>query len=263
VSAAVRRLGQLDQVGQVGQLDAGDRRAAIVLLTAAIALTVNNFAADDARWLVSTLDSVGFDEWARRLHAAMTTSPSAAGNDLTFWAVVQITSYVVPAALVIRFVFRERFAAFGVRIRGTARYSPVYVGLYAVALPALVLVSTTHEFQTRYPFLRITEADALRPLFVWWSLYALQFCALEFFFRGFMVHGLAPRFGTAAVFVMALPYNMLHYGKPMLEALAAIVGAVVLGILALRSRTIWWGAALHIAVAGTMDLLSLWHRGVV
>ena len=56
-------------------LDAGDRRAALVLLTAALALTVNNFASDDATWLVSTLDAVGLDAWAQRLHAAMTTSP--------------------------------------------------------------------------------------------------------------------------------------------------------------------------------------------
>jgi membrane protease YdiL (CAAX protease family) len=245
------------------QLEARDRRVAIVLITAALALTINNFAADDAQWLVSTLDAVGLDALSRRLHAAMTTSPSASGNDLTFWAIVQITSYVVPAALVIRYALGETISDFGVRIRGTVRFAPVYAGLYAVSVPALLLVSTTHEFQSRYPFLRVDVGDAFSPLFVWWLLYAAQFCALEFFFRGFLVHGLAPRFGTAAVFVMAVPYNMLHYGKPMLEALAAILGAVVLGLLSLRSRTIWWGAGLHIAVAGTMDLLSLWHRGIL
>ena len=234
-----------------------------MLVTAALALTLNNFAADDAAWLVRVLDGAGADVFAQRLHAAMTTSPSAEGNDLTFWAIVQISSYVLPAMLVVKFWFRERLADFGVRIVGTGRQAGVYAALFLVALPALLFASTTGEFQDRYPFLRIESGDALRPLFVWWGLYALQFCALEFFFRGFLVHGLAPRFGSAAVFVMAVPYNMLHYGKPMLEALAAIVGGIALGLLALRSRTIWYGAALHIAVAATMDLLSLWHRGVI
>ncbi len=66
-------------------------------------------------------------------------------------------------------------------------------------------------------------------MYVWWALYFLQFCALEFFFRGFLLHGIAPRLGWASIFAMALPYNMLHYGKPMPEALAAIVGGIALG----------------------------------
>jgi membrane protease YdiL (CAAX protease family) len=98
-------------------------------------------------------------------------------------------------------------------------------------------------------------------MWCWWGLYALQFVALEFFFRGFLVHGLVPRFGWLAVPVMVVPYNMLHYGKPMPEALAAIVGGFVLGTLAIRTRSIWWGAALHISIAATMDLLALWHAG--
>jgi membrane protease YdiL (CAAX protease family) len=244
------------------RLDEGDRRVAIVLLTAALALTFNEFAASDPAWLVTALDGLGFDRWSDRLFAAMHTSAHAEANDLTFWAVVQIVGYVVPAACVIRFVLRERLADHGVRIAGTFASARVYAVLFAIALPAIVVASTTQEFQARYPFLDVQPGDPLRPLLLWWCLYALQFCALELFFRGFLIHGLAPRLGMASVFVMALPYNMLHYGKPLLEALAAIVGAIVLGTLALRARTIWWGAALHIAVAGTMDVLSLWHRGV-
>jgi hypothetical protein len=49
----------------------------------------------------------------------------------------------------------------------------------------------------------------------------------------------------------------------MPEALAAIVGGIVLGTLSLKTRSIWLGAALHIAIAGTMDVASLWHRGLL
>jgi membrane protease YdiL (CAAX protease family) len=73
------------------------------------------------------------------------------------------------------------------------------------------------------------------------------------------VHGLAPRLGWAAIFAMVLPYNMLHYGKPMPEALAAIVGGIVLGTLSVKTRSIWLGVALHISVAITMDLSALGH----
>ena len=243
------------------RIEPDDRRAAIVLVTAALALTINNFAADDPGWLVTLLDTIGLDGLGTRLDDATTTSARAERNDLVFWATVQIMSYVVPAALAIRWLLGERLADHGVRLRGTARHALPYAVFFLVALPAIVAASTTSEFQDRYPFLTVRAGDSLAPLMVWWVVYALQFCALEFFFRGFMVHGLFPKFGRAAVFVMVLPYNMLHYGKPMLEAIAAIVGGVALGFYALRSRTIWWGAILHIAVALTMDSLSLWQQG--
>ena len=249
-------------IARASSLTPADRRAIWVLLTAALALTFNNFAADDSRWLERLLGGVGFDRLSVQLRDSMTRSSAAERNDLIFWAIVQVSGYVVPALLVIRFVLRERLRDHGVRIAGTLRYAAPYAALYIVSVPALVAVSSTAEFQARYPFLRIEAGEALAPLLVWWVVYALQFCALEFFFRGFLVHGLAPRFGLMAVFVMAVPYNMLHYGKPMLEALAAIIGGVVLGVLALRSRTIWYGAGLHIAIALTMDILSLIRRGV-
>ena len=35
----------------------------------------------------------------------------------------------------------------------------------------------------------------------------------------------------------------------------------VLGTLSLRTGSMWWGAAIHTAVAWGMDLLSLGHQG--
>ena len=96
-----------------------------------------------------------------------------------------------------------------------------------------------------------------------WVMYAAQLVALEFFFRGFMVHGLKHRLGYAAIFVMVVPYNMIHFEKPLLEAIGAIAGGVTLGTLSLKTRSIWWGAALHIAVAGVMDVLALSQKGLL
>ena len=99
-------------------------------------------------------------------------------------------------------------------------------------------------------------------MYRWWVLYWLQFCALEFFFRGFLLHGLAPRLGWAAIFAMALPYNMLHYGKPMPEALAAIVGGIVLGTLGPEDPVdLARCRPPHLHRRLTMDLFALWHLG--
>jgi membrane protease YdiL (CAAX protease family) len=59
------------------------------------------------------------------------------------------------------------------------------------------------------------------------------------------------------VFVAVAPYCMIHFTKPLLEVLAAIPAGIVLGLLAMRARSIWGGAALHVGVAWTMDALAL------
>ena len=62
----------------------------------------------------------------------------------------------------------------------------------------------------------------------WELAYGLQFIGLEFFFRGFMVHGTKHRFGFYAIFVMMVPYCMIHFRKPMPETCGAIVAGMVM-----------------------------------
>ncbi len=241
-----------------------DRKMVLVFVTAAVALTCGNFLSDGGRpeWLETILRTAGLHGLALRLHDGMLVSTHRDWNQLAFWAVVVITSYVLPPVLVIRFVLRERVRDYGLRVRGIRPHLRAYAVLYAVAAPLIVAASFTASFQDRYPFFHPASGHSLWPyLYAWWLLYWLQFCALEFFFRGFLLHGLAPRLGWAAIFAMALPYNMLHYGKPMPEALAAIIGGIVLGSLSLKTRSVWWGAVLHISIAFTMDVCALTHAG--
>ena len=236
----------------------------LVFVTAAVALTCSNFLSDGSQpqWLETILRGVGLHGLASRLHDGMLLSTHRDFNQLAFWAVVVISAYVLPALLVIKVVLREHVRDYGLRVRGILPHVRTYAVLYAVAAPLIVAASFTASFQDRYPFFHPAAGHSLWPyMYAWWLLYWLQFCALEFFFRGFLLHGIAPRLGWAAIFAMALPYNMLHYGKPMPEALAAIVGGIVLGSLSLKTRSVWWGAALHISIAITMDICALTHAG--
>lgn len=238
-------------------------RVGVVLVTVALALTFMEFLGEktEPQWLISTLDAVGLDGTAERLSAALTTSERAPLNRWVFWAVAQVIGYVVLPVVVIKGVLGARVADFGLR-RPHRSDVPVYLIMFGLLLPAVVLVSFTGPFQGKYPFYTPPSGEGLWPtMAVWWPLYAAQFVALEFFFRGFIVHGLKGRLGYAAVLVMIVPYNMIHFNKPLLEAIGAIGGGLALGTLSLKTRSIWLGAALHIAVAGAMDVLALTHAG--
>ena len=50
------------------------------------------------------------------------------------------------------------------------------------------------------------------------------------FFRGWWIRT-TRIFGVGAIFGMAVPYSMIHYGKPYLETCSAVIAGVVLGSL--------------------------------
>ncbi len=179
---------------------------------------------------------------------------------LSYWSGMTALCYMVLPALYVKLVIRGRLRDFGLQVRGTLRHAWLYVAMYGLVLPAVILVSRLPSFQRTYPFYQ----DAARTWgdFVGWELlYGLQFLSLEFFFRGVMVQGFRARLGFYAILMPILPYCMIHYGKPLPETLGAIFAGLVLGAMALFTRSIWLGVAIHISVALTMDVLSLWAQG--
>ncbi|MCB9560026.1 MAG: CPBP family intramembrane metalloprotease [Kofleriaceae bacterium] len=152
----------------------------------------------------------------------------------------------------------ERLRDYHISMRGFIKHLWVYVVLFALVLPAVYLASKTASFQATYPFYKSANRSRF-DLLAWEGLYALQFLSLEFFFRGFLLQGLRRALGSNAIFVMIVPYCMIHYGKPMPETFGAIGAGLILGTLAMRTRSIWGGVLIHVGVAVSMDLFALGH----
>jgi membrane protease YdiL (CAAX protease family) len=151
---------------------------------------------------------------------------------------------------------------YGVKLKGVFSLWWMYILMLAVMLPIVIVASRSEGFQATYPFFEPFPNEPLWPRFwIWEVAYFLQFVGLEFFFRGFLLHGIRRRFGAYAIFVMMVPYCMIHFGKPIPETLAAIVAGIILGFMSLKTRSIWMGAALHVTVALTMDTCALWRVG--
>ncbi|WP_176754246.1 CPBP family intramembrane glutamic endopeptidase [Nitrosomonas sp. Nm132] len=131
-------------------------------------------------------------------------------------------------------------------------------------IPIIVYFSGTESFMAGYPFYDVGKTEKLYPSFVIWQMfYFLQFIALEFLFRGFLLHGTKRKFGIHAIFVMTIPYCMIHFGKPLPETIGAIVAGVVLGAMSLKSKSIWPGVMLHYGIAIMMDLCVLYRKGIL
>lgn len=133
----------------------------------------------------------------------------------------------------------------------------LYPAMYAVMLPLLLHLAPDPRFQATYPFFKY--AREFPTLGILWELsYALMFCTLEFFFRGFLIGELRKRWGYRAVLLSAIPYFLIHYNKPFPEMLGSLPAGVALGTLSYFTGSIWGGVFAHLAVAFTMDALQLW-----
>lgn len=140
----------------------------------------------------------------------------------------------------------------------------------AVMVPAVVVASRLDAFKGMYPLagngaFMLSEGGKATPsvkLFLVYELgYFLYFVGWEFLFRGWMLNGLLKAWGRApAILVQVAPFAIMHLGKAELEALGSVIAGVALGILALRTRSFWYGALIHGVIAVFMDCLSVWPR---
>lgn len=239
------------------------RKVFLICITVALSLTMIKYLGEP-KFFASFLENLGLESLASAFTDSMSIHPNAELLRLTHWVgIILLFYFAVPFAL-IRLVFRERLTDYGMSFKGAFRDYYLYLIMLVVMVPLVVFFSTTSSFQAKYPFYELGPGEPLFPNFWTWELlYFLQFLALEFFFRGFMVHGMKQRFGFYSVLVMTIPYCMIHFGKPLPETIAAIVAGIVLGTLSLKSRSIWLGVAIHYSVGLTMDLCALWQKGLL
>jgi len=177
-----------------------------------------------------------------------------------YWALFKLVNYFLLPALCIKLVLKQRIRDFGFDTQHSAKVWALYVGMALAVLPIAYAVSFSPAFLRTYP--KFAGAAGSWSLLVSWELaYGLQFFLLEFFFRGFFLFALARHLGAIAIFVMVVPYSMIHFGKPPAECVGSVVAGVVLGTIALRTRSIYGGVLVHCTIAWSMDLFALLHKG--
>jgi membrane protease YdiL (CAAX protease family) len=240
----VRRIWtEIDEESRAERRPGLDLRPLVVLVVVAISLTLQEYIGERGffhRMFADTAfaDSRYFDLWG-----------------FVWWSGWRVLGYVVIPLTVIPFLGIP-LRRYHVSPRGFLRHLPLYVLLFALVLPLVYLMAHTKDFQRIYPFYKLAKRSTF-DLWAWEALYAIQFLSLEFFFRGFILVALRPALGVHAIWVMIVPYCMIHYGKTMAETTGAIFAGIILGTIAMRTRSIWGGVAIHVGVALTMDLLCV------
>jgi len=176
-----------------------------------------------------------------------------------WWGVTRIGGYLLPLVLWPLFFREDHLADFGLRARGFREHAWIYAFCVAVMVPIILIVSRQRDFITYYPMYK-QAGRSWMDFGLWELVYVGQFFTLEIFFRGFWLRAMRG-FGAAAIWSMVVPYCMIHFGKPYLEACGAMVAGVVLGSLSMYTRSIYAGFLVHSTVAIMNDGVSLYRAG--
>jgi membrane protease YdiL (CAAX protease family) len=239
-----------------------DWRPLVALVVGAVCLTFMEYFGHSGGPPNAVLDFHELVAWAWGDDAPeIRTSRWFGLAEFAWWSGWRVLGYLVVPALVVKLVFRERVRDHGLETKGFTEHAWIYGVGYLVVLVGVIFVANFDDgFRDYYPFYR-RAFRSWSDFLGWEVLYAAQFFALEFFFRGFWLRSMRGALGSQAIFAMVVPYCMIHFGKPFLECLAAIIAGVFLGTLAMKTRSIWSGFLIHVSVAVSMDVAALLATG--
>ena len=161
---------------------------------------------------------------------------------------------VVPAL----FFFRQRGSLWG--LKRPHFQDPRWRRVFWISLAGAVLLGTIATLAVpgiadHYPVYRPAR-NSLAHLTLSVGLTALLILCTELFYRGVALNALASHVGDKAVFLILPVYVLDHIGAPAAELAGSALAGIFLGFLALRTRSIWPGFAVHAGCAITVDIVA-------
>ncbi len=144
--------------------------------------------------------------------------------------------YFVVPMLVILIVFRQKPSEFGFSFGDWKAGIILTIGGMVFIAPIIWLV--VHGNPAIREFYQAKVAGL--PWSTFWDLFGW-----EFLFRGWLLFGLARKFGLEAIWLQAVPFALAHIGKPEIEALSTIFGGFAFGWIAWRTRSFVYPFLIH------------------
>ncbi len=156
----------------------------------------------------------------------------------------------------ILFVFRRKPQDFGISLGRLKRWINEVIFFYLIMVVILVIAFRFTNLKHVYPLYR-RAAQGLDQFLLYQGIQLFYMFGWEFFFRGFMLFGLERKFGRASILIQTIPFAIMHFRKPQLEAYGSIFAGIFLGILGLRARSFLPCVLIHFLIVVTADILGI------
>lgn len=157
-----------------------------------------------------------------------------------YWFVADfVLLFIIPLSLII-FFFKENLKEYGLK-SGDYKTGSKYSAYSIIVIVPLIWLATS-TFDSYPTILKFVKGY---PVYVYFFGLFFYMIAWEFFWRGYMLFGLFKKFGYYALFIQMIPFVILHNGKPFIETFGAIAGGLILGMIALRTKSILYPVIIH------------------
>lgn len=180
------------------------------------------------------------------------------GNFASFFTVV------LPFYIIYKFILKKDLNHFyGIR-KEKGNLKP-YGIMLLIMIPLILAASFQKDFLQMYPIYKKTFPQLIidkynTPELVLVSIfelsYSFSFFIVELVFRGYFIFALVKIMGKEVVLPMATTYCVLHFGKPLGEAISSFFGGYLLGLIALKTENIYGGILVHIGIALLMEFFA-------
>jgi len=169
-----------------------------------------------------------------------------------------VLMFVVPV-LYIKLVMKRPLSDFGFDLGDFRWGSKWLITIPLSVVPLIYLSSKMPDVRIEYPLAKSLLTDQSHLLVYELGYVVFYYIAWEFFFRGFLLFGLKERFGAVnAILIQTISSCLVHIDKPEGEIIGSIFIGILFGMIALRSRSIWWVFLLHISIGVLTDLFIIY-----
>jgi len=157
-----------------------------------------------------------------------------------------ILYFLIPLGVIL-LLFRDDPRKFGLTW-GNWRKGILFCVLGIVLMAVVIgLLARLEEFRQYYR-LGVFEDPQAAKVVEFALRQGVYMFSWEFIFRGFMLFGLKERFGSLAIWIQAIPFAIMHLGKPELETLSTIFGGAAFAYVDLESRSVLPSFVIHWAI---------------
>ncbi len=171
---------------------------------------------------------------------------------------------ILPLYVIYKTLLKKELNHFyGIQIKNL-NLKPYWV-LLLLMVPLLIIASYQPDFLREYPHYKRAGGSLIIKYFGFSKYavvgfyelsYAFGFFIVEIIFRGYFIFALVKYLGKDVVLPMAVTYCVLHFGKPLGEAISSFFGGYLLGVIALKTNNIYGGIMIHIGIALLMELFA-------
>lgn len=220
-----------------------DRKVVIVFISVGILQTISWYYTSRRFFRMNFFEGLQFN-------------PNVYLIEYIYWFIGDFFTFFILPVLIIKTLFKEKIKDYGISFGDYKTGLKITIIFLLVMIPLVWFASSQNDFIKTYPQLKQARGS-WQTFFIFETGLLIYMFAWEFIWRGFMLFGLEKKFGYYSVLIQMIPFLILHNGKPPLETFGAIIGGIALGILALRTRSIFYCVIVHASVMISIDFISV------